>query len=43
MNAKISVFIICIEAIIYSSLYDSHDCTFNILLKMTDILDLYIT
>ena len=28
MNAKISVFAICIEAIIYL-LYNLHDCTFN--------------
>ena len=30
MNAKISVFVICVEAIIYLSLYDLHDCTFNV-------------
>ena len=29
MNAKISVFVICVEAIIYLLLYDLHDCTFN--------------
>ena len=29
MNAKISVFIICVEAIIYMLLYDLHDCTFK--------------
>ena len=29
INAKISVFVICVEAIIYLSLYDLHDCTFN--------------
>ena len=29
MNAKISVFVICVEAIIYSLLYDLHDCTFK--------------
>ena len=28
MNAKISVFIICVKAIVYL-LYDLHDCTFN--------------
>ena len=31
MNAKISVFVICVEAVIYSVLYDLHDCTFNFL------------
>ena len=29
MNAKILVFVICIEAIIYLLLYNLHDCTFN--------------
>ena len=29
MNAKISVFVICVEAITYLLLYDLHDCTFN--------------
>ena len=29
MNAKISVFVICIEAIIYLLLYNLHECTFN--------------
>ena len=29
MNAKISVFVICVEAIIYSLLHNLHDCTFN--------------
>ena len=29
MNAKISVFIICAEAIIYLLLYNLHDCTFK--------------
>ena len=29
MNAKISVFVICVEAIIYLSLCNLHDCTFN--------------
>ena len=28
MNAKISVFVICVEAIIYF-LYNLHDCTFK--------------
>ena len=29
MNAKISVFLICVEAIIYVLLYNLHDCTFK--------------
>ena len=30
MNAKISVFVICVEAIIYLLLYNLRDCTFDI-------------
>ena len=34
MNAKISVFVICVEGIIYFLLYNLHDCTFkNVFLK----------
>ena len=29
MNAKISVFVIFVKAIIYLLLYNLHDCTFN--------------
>ena len=29
MNAKMSVFVICVEAIIYFLLYNLHDCTFK--------------
>ena len=29
MNAKISVFVICFEAIIYLLLYNLHDCAFT--------------
>ena len=29
MNAKSSVFVICVEAIIFLLLYDLHDCTFK--------------
>ena len=29
MNAKISVFVICVEAIIYLFLNNLHDCTFH--------------
>ena len=35
MNAKISVFVICIEAIMYLLLYNLHDCTFNIHKKVS--------
>ena len=34
MNAKISVFVICVKAIIFL-LYNSHDCTFNRLHNIT--------
>ena len=30
MNAKISVLVICVEAIIYLLLYNLHDCTFKV-------------
>ena len=36
MNAKISVFVICIEAIIYLLLYNLHDCTFKRQRKILD-------
>ena len=29
MNANISVFVICVEAIMYLLLHNLHDCTFN--------------
>ena len=29
MNAKMLVFVICVEAIIYCLLYDLHDCPFK--------------
>ena len=29
MNAKTSVFVICVETIIYLSLYNLHGCTFK--------------
>ena len=29
MNAKTSVFVICVKKIIYLLLYHLHDCTFN--------------
>ena len=31
MNARISVFVICVEAIAYFLLYNLHDCTFKCL------------
>ena len=34
MNAKISVFVICVETIIYLSLYILHDCTFKDVLTL---------
>ena len=30
MNAKISVFVNCVEATIYLLLYNLHDCTFKL-------------
>ena len=38
MNAKISVFVICVEAIMYLLLYDLPDCTFKQELKLKRIL-----
>ena len=38
VNAKISVFVICVEAIIYLLLYDLHDCTINC--KIYDVTNL---
>ena len=35
MNAKISAFVICVEAIINLLLYDLHDCTFKKYLRKT--------
>ena len=29
MNVNISVFVICVEAVIYLLLYNLHDCTFK--------------
>ena len=29
MNAKVPVFVICVEASIYLLLYNLHDCTFE--------------
>ena len=30
MNAKMSALVICVEAIIYTVLYNLHDCTFKV-------------
>ena len=35
MNAKISVLVICVEAIIYLLLYNLHDCIFKALWQFT--------
>ena len=35
MNAEISVFVLCVEAIIYLLLYNLHDCTFKNFAKLT--------
>ena len=40
MNAKISMFVICIEAIIYLLLHNFHGCTFKINKKDTCIKEL---
>ena len=36
MNAKISVFVICVETIIYLLLHNLHDCTFKKTMKIID-------
>ena len=42
MNAKISVVVICVEAIIYLLLHNLHDCTFNICLQRLYFFSVYI-
>ena len=37
MNAKISVFVICVEAIIYWLLFNLHDSTFKIWALLTEM------
>ena len=39
MNAKISVFVICVETMIYL-LYKLHDCIFNEMIKDAILLEL---
>ena len=38
MNAKVSVFVICFEAIIYLLLYNLHDCTFKHFMESSNSL-----
>ena len=38
MNAKISVFVICVEAIIYLLLYNLHNSTFSLKASIQDML-----
>ena len=40
MNARISVFVTCVEAIIYLLQYDLHGCTLNV--SVIKIYDFYI-
>ena len=35
MNVKTLVFVICVKAVIYLLLYNSHDCTFNDILHLS--------
>ena len=37
INAKISVFVVCVEAIVYLLLYKLHGCTFNVYIYFTGI------
>ena len=43
MNAKISVFVICVEAIICFVLHNFYDCTFNKIIKLINWYDMYLT
>ena len=36
MNAKISVFVVCVEAIIYLLLYNLHGCTLNFICLLSE-------
>ena len=38
MNVKISVFVICVEAIIYLLLYNLHDCAFKLFYQFSILL-----
>ena len=37
MNTKISMFVICVEAIIYLLLYNLHDCTSNLFIFLIEL------
>ena len=39
MNAKISELVICVEAIVYLSLYNLHDCIFKVLRKVKFVIN----
>ena len=41
MNAKMSVLVICVEAIMYLLLYNLHDCTFQQFFISIKILHYY--
>ena len=43
MNAKISIFVLCVEAIIYLLLYSLHDCNFKVvtLFMLKELMKLY--
>ena len=41
MDAKISVFVICVKAIIYLLLYNLHDCTFSGIMNAESSTTLY--
>ena len=36
MNAKISVFVVCVEAVIYLLLYNLHGCTLNFICLLSE-------
>ena len=38
MNAQISVFVICVEGIVYLLLYNLHDCTFKDIVRSFGML-----
>ena len=41
MNAQISVFVICVEVIVYSLLYNLHHCTFKVRKKALAMWNIY--
>ena len=42
MNATISVFVICVEAIIYWLLCNLHDCTFNVFMSVRSFRSFFV-